>query len=135
MSRKLFVNLAVKDLAVTVDFFKQLGFEFNPQFSDDNAACLVVSDEAMVMLLHETYYRTFTSKQLVDTATASETMLAISAETREEVDALVDRALAAGGSTAGQTMDQPDFMYGRSFDDPDGHTWEVIWMNPQALAG
>lgn len=135
MSRMLFVNLAVKDLGRTVDFWKQLGFEFNAQFTDDNAACLIISDEAMVMLLREPFYASFTKKQLADPTTTSETILAMSADSREEVDELVNKAIAAGGSPANDPIEQGGFMYGWSFHDPDGHQWEPIWMDPSAIAG
>ena len=132
MSRMIFVNLPVKDLGRSVDFFKNLGFEFNPQFTDENATCMIVSEQACVMLLVEPFFKGFTTKDVADAATSTETILALSAETRAEVDELVDKALAAGGQPSADGMDQ-DFMYSRNFQDVDGHLWEVIWMDPSAI--
>jgi len=130
-SRKIFVNLAVRDLKKTRDFFSALGFEFNPKFTDEKAACMIVSDEAFVMLLAEPFFRTFTKRQPCNTATHTEGLFALSCESRAEVDELVKKAVAAGGSRA---MDPQDhgFMYGSSFYDLDGHHWEVLWMDPAA---
>lgn len=132
MSRKIFVNLPVKDLTKSVDFFSRLGFEFNPQFTDANATAMIISEEAFVMLLVEDFYKSFINKQIADTATHSETILAISADSRDEVDDLVNKALAAGGTRANDPMDEGP-MYGWSFQDPDGHLWEVMYMDPSAL--
>jgi predicted lactoylglutathione lyase len=130
-SRKLFVNLAVGDLKRSVDFFSTLGFSFDPKFTDDHAACMIVSDEAFVMLLDEQFFAGFTRKQICDTSSHTEALLAISCASRTEVDDLVNAAVAAGGKHA---MDPQDhgFMYGWSFYDPDGHHWEVVWMDPDA---
>ncbi|PRQ06717.1 VOC family protein [Enhygromyxa salina] len=132
MARKLFVNLAVSDLSRSMSFFRKLGFEFEPRFTDENAACMIVSEEAFVMLLVRKFFQTFTKKELCDTSRSTESLLALSCESREEVDALVATAIAAGGAHA---MDPQDlgFMYGWSFYDPDGHHWEVMWMDPAAL--
>src|SRR5687768_8730091 len=97
MSRKLFVNLAVRDLKRSMDFFSSLGFQFNPQFTDDNAACMIVSDEAFVMLLTQPFFKTFTKRDLCDTAKQTEGLFALSCENRPEVDHVVDQAVAAGG--------------------------------------
>ena len=132
MARKIFVNLGVKDLARSVEFFAKLGFSFDPRFTDESATCMIVSDEAYVMLLVESRFQDFTKKDLADPTTQTEAILAVSAESREQVDELADTALAAGGSPANDPMDH-GFMYGRSFDDPDGHIWEVIWMDPAAI--
>lgn len=132
--RKLFVNLAVKDLAKAKHFFSQLGFTFNPQFTDDNAACMVLSEEAFVMLLTEPFFQGFTTKQLCDTATHTEGLCGFSCTSREEVDAIVAAVLANGGAVAGEPQDH-GFMYGRGFYDLDGHHWEVIWMNPAHVQG
>ena len=131
-SRKIFVNLAVKDLGRSVDFFEQLGFEFDSRFTDEQATCMIISDEAFVMLLVEDRFKDFTTKAIADPATVTEAIVALSAESREQVDELADRALAAGGSPANDPIEM-DFMYGRSFHDPDGHLWELIWMDPAAL--
>jgi predicted lactoylglutathione lyase len=130
-SRKIFVNLPVKNLNESMDFFKNLGFAFNAKFTDDKAACMVISEEAYVMLLSEPFFKTFTKKQPVDTSKANEALLALSCESRAEVDNMVRKAIDAGGSHA---MDPQDhgFMYGWSFYDPDGHHWEVLWMDQAA---
>lgn len=129
MSRMIFVNLPVQDLAKSVDFFTRLGFTFNRQFTDENATCMVVSEQACVMLVVRPFFATFTTKDLADSTTQTEAILAVSAESREEVDTLVDRALALGGCVVKEPMDQ-GVMYGRSFYDLDGHAWEVMWMDP-----
>jgi uncharacterized protein len=132
MSRKIFVNLPVKDLAKSRDFFSRLGYSFNPQFSDENAACLVISEDIFAMLLTEPFFKSFTKKQVADSRTSTEVMIALSADSRAEVDELADKALAAGGRAAGDPIDQ-GFMYGRSFYDLDDHHWEVVWMDPAAI--
>ena len=132
MSRMIFVNLPVQDLDASVDFFTRLGFRFNQQFTDENATCLVVSDQACVMLLVRRFFGTFTTKDVADASSTTEVVLAVSAESREEVDTLVDQALALGGSPTTDPQDE-GFMYGRSFYDLDGHAWEVIWMDPASV--
>ncbi len=130
--RKLFVNLPVKDLKRSVDFFTKLGFEFNPQFTDENATCMIISEEAYVMLLVEPYFEGFLKKPLGDFANTTSALLAIGARSREEVDQIVKTALENGGAPAN---DPPDhgFMYQATFLDPDGHHWEVVWMDPSAM--
>ncbi|GLU47641.1 VOC family protein [Nocardiopsis ansamitocini] len=127
MAKKIFVNLPVSNLEASTTFFAGLGFDINPQFSDDNAACLVISDDIFVMLLVEDYFQTFTAKQICDARTHTEAILALSAESRQEVDDLVTKAIATGGSPSNEPIDQ-DGMYGWSFQDPDGHLWEVMHM-------
>jgi uncharacterized protein len=131
-SRKIFVNLAVEDLGRSVDFFTRLGFSFDPRFTDEQATCMIVSDEAFVMLLVHDRFADFTTKDLCDARTQTEAILALSAESREEVDELVQSALAAGGQPANDPMDH-GVMYGWSFQDLDGHLWEVMWMDPSVL--
>lgn len=131
-TRKLFVNLAITDLARTTAFWKRLGFAFNQQFTDENATCMILSEEAYVMWLMRPFFQSFTQKQICDTGTASEALLCISAESRAAVDALVQTALAAGGSPAMPPSDM-GFMYGWSFYDIDGHHWEVMWMDPSHI--
>jgi predicted lactoylglutathione lyase len=128
-SRKIFVNLAVRDLERSMGFFRALGFEFNMQFTDDKAACMIVNSEAFVMLLSEPFFRTFTRLQICDTSRQTEGLFAISCGSRAEVDEMVNKAVAAGGRHAMDSMDH-GFMYGWSFYDPDGHHWEVLWMDP-----
>lgn len=133
MPRMLFVNLPVQDLTKSVDFFTSLGFGFNQQFSDEKAACLVLSEQACVMLLATPFFATFTTREVADAGATTEAILAISAQSRDEVDALVDQALALGGGAGRAPMDE-GFMYGRSFFDLDGHAWEVMWMDPSMTA-
>lgn len=132
MSTKIFVNLPVKDLAKSRDFFSQLGYSFNAQFSDEKAACLVISDDIFAMLLTEPFFKSFTKKEIADSGTGTEVMIALSADSRAEVDELADKALAAGGRAAGDPQDH-GFMYGRSFYDLDEHHWEVVWMDPAVI--
>jgi uncharacterized protein len=130
-ARKMFVNLAVGDLEKSKAFFSGLGFSFNPKFTDDNAACMVVSDDAFVMLLTRPFFKTFTRREICDTSRHTEGLLALSCESRAEVDELVKKAFAAGGQRAMEPQDH-GFMYGWSFYDLDGHHWEIFWMDPQA---
>ncbi|QTJ68045.1 VOC family protein [Rhodococcus sp. ZPP] len=132
MSRMLFVNLPIKNLDATKKFFGDLGFEFNATFSDDSCVAMVINESTSVMLLVEPKFRDFIEVDICDTSKAVEALLCISAESREEVDALVDKALAAGGSAWGKLQDE-GFMYGRAFRDLDGHVWEVMWMDPTAV--
>ena len=130
--RLLFVNLAVRDLQKSMAFFAGLGFTYNPQFTDENAACMIVSDEAFVMLLAEPFFKGFTRKQICDTGRQTEALLALSCTSRAEVDEIVKKAVSAGGSHAMEPTDH-GFMYGWSFYDLDGHHWEVMWMDPKAV--
>ncbi len=128
-SRKLFLNLPVSDLKKSMEFFGSLGFTFNPQFTDDNAACMVISEEAFAMLLQETYFKTFTQRPVVDAHRETEAMFALSCTSRAEVDELLQKALAGGASPAMPSQDH-GFMYSSSFYDLDGHHWEIVWMDP-----
>ena len=130
-SRKLFVNLAVRDLKKSMDFFSRLGFTFNQKFTDENAACMILSSEGYVMLLREPYFKSFTKRDTCDTTRQNEALLALSCDSRAEVDEMVKTAIANGGQPA---MDPQDhgFMYGWSFYDIDGHHWEVLWMDRAA---
>ncbi|MEU6292216.1 VOC family protein [Streptomyces sp. NPDC048232] len=130
----IFVNLATNDLAASKKFFTGLGYEINAQFSDDTTASIPLSETIVVMVHTPEKYRQFTKKEIVDSAKSSEVLLALSAESREKVDELVEKAVAAGGSVSGETQDH-GFMYGRAFDDVDGHTFEVVWMDPAAVEG
>ncbi|KND39473.1 VOC family protein [Streptomyces acidiscabies] len=131
----IFINLPVADLAASKKFFTDLGYALNPQFSDDNAASVVISDTIVAMLLVKPFYATFTKKEIADATKTSEVMIALSAESRATVDTLVDRALELGATEPRDPQDMEGFMYGRAFEDLDGHTWEVIWMNPSAIQG
>lgn len=128
MNRKIFLNLPVSDLEKSIAFFKALGFRQNPEFSGDGAACIVVSDEIYVMLGTHAKFREFTPKEVCDTSKAVEVLISLSCSSREEVDALVSKALAAGGTT----YDKPEdfgFMYTHSFLDLDGHGWGLLHMS------
>jgi predicted lactoylglutathione lyase len=131
-SRKLFVNVVVADLTKSTAFFTALGFTFNPKFTDDNAACMVVNDEAYFMLLTEQFFRTFSKKEPCDTTRTTEALFALSCESRAEVDELVAKALAAGGAPDVPAKDH-GFMYEHSFFDLDGHGWGVFWMDPATI--
>jgi Predicted lactoylglutathione lyase len=128
----IFVNLPVKDLNRTKQFFAALGFEFNPQFTDDNAACLLIGPNIFAMLLVEDYFRTFIRKEIADASRTTEVLIALSADSRGQVDEIADKALASGGSPANDPQDH-GFMYSRSFQDPDGHIWEVLFMEPNHI--
>ncbi len=132
MSRKVFINLPVRDLKRSKEFFTRLGFEFNPQFTDETAACMVISEEAYTMLLTEKRFADFTRKKIADTSTHTEALIAVSADSRAEVESLFEKAIAAGGSEAMEPVDY-GFMYCRTFYDLDGHHWEVMWMDPAAV--
>lgn len=132
MSTMAFINLPVKDLQRSTGFFKQLGYSFNPQFTDQNAACLVISDTIYIMLLVEPFFNSFTGKGVADSANSAEVIVALSVENRAEVDRLVDTALQAGGKQY-QAAQEYDFMYSRNFQDLDGHRWEYVWMDPAHL--
>ena len=130
--RKIFVNLAVEDLDRAVEFFTRLGFAFDKRFTDESATCMIVSEEAFVMLLVKDRFKDFTAKEICDSTTHTEAILTLSAESREAVDQLVRTALEAGGRAAYDPMDEGP-MYGWSFHDPDGHLWEVLWMDMSAI--
>lgn len=130
----IFLNLPVNDLAASKKFFTELGYSINEQFSDDTTASVVLSETIVAMVHTHEKYAQFTKKQIADATKTSEVLIALSSESREKVDELVDKAIAAGGSVSGETQDH-GFMYGRAFDDLDGHTWEVVWMDPSAIDG
>ena len=132
MSTQIFVNLPVKDLNKSIAFFTQLGYKFNPQFTDENATCMIVDENIFVMLLVEKYFQTFMPKEICDTATSAEVMIALSFESRTDVDAMVAKAIAAGATTYKDPMDM-GFMYQHGFQDLDGHIWEIFFMDPSAI--
>ena len=134
MSRMIFVNLPVKDLSRSIAFFKDLGFAFNEQFTNDQAGYMIVNDQAAVMLVTEPFFDTFSDKTIADTATHVEVQNAVSAASREEVDAFVEKAIAGGARSAKPANDE-GFMYSRGFQDPDGHLSDIVWMDPSALEG
>lgn len=127
MSRQIFVNLSVKRLDASVAFFTALGFAFNPQFTDDNGTCMVVADDIFVMLLTEPFFRSFIDKPLADAHAQTEVLVCLSCDSDAEVDALVAKAVAAGGKAHRKPQDH-GFMYGHGFEDPDGHIWELVHM-------
>lgn len=129
MTKMIFVNLPVRDLAKAKAFYEALGAVVNPQFSDDTSACMVLSDTIFVMLLTHAKWTVFTKKPIVDAHQASEVMLALSADSRAAVDTLVDAAGAHGGKADVNPKQDHGFMYGRSFEDVDGHVWETVWMD------
>ena len=132
MSTQIFVNLPVKDLDKSKTFYEQLGFSINPQFTDETAACVVISDTIYVMLLTHDKAKQFTSKEIANAHKTTEVLNALSTSSKDEVNELVDKALNNGGSKAGDSQDL-GFMYSRSFNDPDGHIWEVLWMDPEQM--
>jgi predicted lactoylglutathione lyase len=132
MSTKIFVNLAVKDLDRSMAFFKRLGFAFNAQFTDETAACMVVTDDIYAMLLTHAKFKEFTRKDIADAHKTTEVLTALSFDSKDKVDEIADKAIAAGATEAREPMDY-GFMYGRSFNDLDGHIWEVIWMDPSHI--
>lgn len=134
MSRKVFINLPVRDLEKSKAFFSTLGFEFDSQFTDDKGACMVLSEEGYVMLLTTPFFEGFTKRAVCDTSTHTEALIALSCESRAEVDELVQKAIDAGGAPAMPSMDH-GFMYAHSFYDLDGHHWEVLWMDPATANG
>ena len=133
-SRMIFVNLPVRDLEKSVEFFTRLGFTFNPKFTDDNATCMIVSEQASVMLLVTPFFQTFTKNAICDTSSHTEALLALSCVSRAEVDEMVATAIAGGGKHAMPATDH-GFMYSWSFYDLDNHHWEVLWMDPQMAQG
>ncbi len=132
MATKIFVNLPVKDLNKSVNFFTALGFSFNPQFTDETAACMIISGDIFAMLLTHAKFKQFTKKEIADSNKNTEVILALSAESKEKVSEMVDKAVNAGGTESLGPQDY-DFMYQRSFEDIDGHLWEVLWMDPAGM--
>ena len=132
--RKLFVNIAVSDVQRSIDFFESLGFTFNPQFTDASATCMLVGEDAYFMLMLKDRFATFSKRPVGDSQKETSALFAISVDSREEVDAMVNKAVAAGGSLALDPQDH-GFMFVRTFYDLDGHHWEVFWMDPNAVQG
>jgi uncharacterized protein len=133
MSKLIFINLPVTDLDRSKKFYEAIGARNEPRFTDDNAAMMVLSDVIHVMLLKHDFYSTFTSKPIADAHRSSQVLLALSADSVADVDALVEKAGSAGGlKDPGPRQDMGGMMYERSFEDPDGHHWEAVWMDPKA---
>jgi hypothetical protein len=132
MATKIFVNLPVNDLSESVKFFTKLGFTFNPQFTDETATCMIVSEDIFVMLLTHDKFKTFTPKPICDATKSTEVLVCLSSESRAGVDEIVRKAVAAGGTTYKEPQDY-GFMYGHGFQDLDGHIWEIMYMEPSAI--
>lgn len=129
MSTKVFVNLPVKDLKKSMAFFKSLGFTFNPQFTNDDAACMVISEHNYAMLLTHKHFNRFVTKPISDARNATEVLIALGLESRAAVDDMVAKAVEAGGTEPRPKQDH-GFMVQRTFEDLDGHIWEPFWMDP-----
>ena len=132
MATKIFVNLPVKDLKKSMAFFTAIGFKNNPQFTDDTAACMVISDDIYLMILTHEKFKSFTPKAIADATKSSEVLTALTCDSRAQVEDLVAKAIAAGGSKYAEPKDY-GFMYQHGFQDPDGHIWELIWMDPKSI--
>ena len=129
MARKIFVNLPVQDLKISMNFFSSLGFNFNQQFSDDTAACMIITEDIYAMLLTHAKFKEFMPNSICDATKSTEVLVCLSCDSRAAVDEMVRKAIAGGGKTYNQPQDH-GFMYGHGFQDPDGHIWELIYMEP-----
>jgi len=132
MKTKIFLNLAVKDLNKAVSFYNELGFSTNPKFTNEKGACIVIDENIFVMILVEEFYKTFTNKQICDSATTSEVLISISLDSRKQVDEMFEKAVKAGGTDYIEGKDY-GWMYQRTFLDPDGHHWEVFYMDESQI--
>lgn len=128
MQTKIFVNLPVKDLNRSIEFFKKLGYSFDPRFTDEKATCMIISEENYIMLLSEPFFRTFTKKQVSDASTSTEVIISLTAHSRDAVDEMIRKAVAAGAKTPNDPQDY-GWMYQHGYEDPDGHLWEVFYMD------
>jgi predicted lactoylglutathione lyase len=133
-ANQIFVNLPVKDFTKSVEFFTKLGFEFNPQFTNETSTCMIIGENIFAMLLAEEAFKTFINKEIADATKTTEVIIALSVGSKEEVDELVNKALAAGGGVSNDPQDH-GFMYGWSFQDLDGHLWELIYMDSNFVQG
>lgn len=133
MSKMIFINLPVTDLAKSKAFYEAVGAANNPQFTDETAACMVISDSIHVMLLTHEKWRQFTSKTIPDAHSTAQVLLCLSSDSKEGVSELVEKAVAAGGKADPTPTQDYGFMFGRSFEDPDGHIWETMWMDMSAV--
>jgi predicted lactoylglutathione lyase len=133
MATKIFVNLPVTDLKRSMAFYEAIGFKNNPAFTDDTAACMVLSDDIYVMILTHARFKDFTPKAIADATKSTEVLLALAQESRAGVDEAVRKAVAAGGSTYAEPREHGGFMYQHGFQDPDGHIFEIFWMDPKAI--
>ena len=133
MTKTIFINLPVTDLARSMAFYEAVGFSNNPMFTNEQAAAMAWSDEIVVMLLTHDFWKTFTSKAIPDAANTAQVLLCLSQDSQDAVEAIVAKAVAAGGRADPTPKQDMGFMYGRSFEDPDGHIWENVWMNMDAV--
>ena len=134
MPKQIFVNLPVKNLEKTKAFFSSIGYSFNAQFTDEKAACMVISNEIYVMLLTEPFFKTFISKEVADANKTTEVIISLSADSKQHVDEIIGKAVNAGAITPRAAQDY-GFMYQHGFQDPDGHLWEYVYMDPSAVQG
>lgn len=134
MTQMIFVNLPVADLPKSKAFYEAIGFTNEPKFTNDDAACMVLSDTIFVMLLKHSFFKSFTDKAIPDASKTCQVLLCISRDNREGVDTITEQAIATGGRETREPQDMGGMMYSRSFEDPDGHVWEPMWMDPQAAA-
>lgn len=132
MASKIFLNLAVKDLKKSIDFFTKLGFSFNPQFTDEQATCMIIAENIFAMLVTEQRFKEFTKKEICNAHKNTEVLIAIDADSREKVDEMVKTAVDAGGSIYMESQDH-GWMYGHSFADLDGHQWEIMYLDENAI--
>ena len=132
MATKIFVNLPVKDLKKSIDFFTKLGYTFNPQFTDESATCMIISESIFAMLLIESRFKDFTKKEIADATKTTEVLLALDCESREAVNTMVRKAVDAGGSVYADPQDH-GWMYAHSYADLDGHQWELLYMDPTGI--
>ncbi|MEX6689270.1 VOC family protein [Danxiaibacter flavus] len=128
MATQIYVNIPVKDLDRSIQFFTALGFMFNPQFTNKNATCMIISEDIFAMLLTEPFFKTFTKKEICDSSKNIEAIMALSVDNKSKVDDIVDNAIKAGGTSPKDTQND-GWMYSRSFEDPDGHLWEIFYMD------
>lgn len=132
MAKKIFVNLPVSDLNRSMEFFKKMGYEFNPQFTDETAACMVISDDIYTMLLTNGKFKEFTPKEIADSSKTTEVITCLSCDSKDELNNLMEKAIAAGATENNEPKDY-GFMYQRSYSDLDGHIWELVWMNEDEI--
>lgn len=132
MATQIFVNLPVKDLEKSINFFTHLGYTFNPQFTNEKATCMIVSENIFVMLLTEPFFKTFVPNEIADAYKSTESIICLSSESREKVDEMVRKALEAGGKTYKEPQDH-GFMYEHGYQDLDGHLWEIMWMDQSGV--
>lgn len=131
MATKIFVNLPVKDLNKSITFFTSLGYSFNPQFTSEKATCMIIAEDIFVMLLVEPFFKTFVPNEIADAKRTTESIICLSAESREKVDELIKKAIEAGGTLYKEPQEH-GFMYGHGYQDLDGHLWEIMWMDSPA---